>query len=131
MIAEHPPRECDEHARCRGARSGRGTNRRTYNYIKMSMIGVKGLNSTEGSNRIRFENISSRLQNLNVDVVHRVRESGLLDINKSSLPETGQEGCFFQDELERCKELELSRNFKRYYLVLFHFFCLNLLFFLI
>ena len=81
----------------------------------MSGVGIKGLNSTSSNNRLRFEKLSSRLQNLNVDVVHRVRESANLDASKSKLPQRGETGCFFQDELDRCKELEMASTFKRFY----------------
>lgn len=74
-------------------------------------MAVKGLNHTEGHNRFRFENLSERLQNVDVDIIHRAKQMGTLGI--SSLPETGETGCYFQDELENLKELYLTSTFKR------------------
>lgn len=75
----------------------------------------KGLNNTDSVNRIRFENLSQRLQKVNVDVVHRIHAKGSLDLNRSLVPDTGSLGCHFQDELEQCKDLETTSQFKRFY----------------
>lgn len=74
------------------------------------MSGVKGLNTTESQNRFRFAKLSERLQRINTDVIHRVQQSGSLAVSE---PETGPRGCFFQDELESLKDLNLSPPFKR------------------
>ena len=78
------------------------------------MSGTKGLNTTDSANRIRFSNLSERLQRVNIDVIHRVRSGGSLDIHQSVAPSTGTLGCHFQDELENCKSLETNSYFKRY-----------------
>ena len=76
---------------------------------------VKGLNTSEGRNRIRFVNLSERLQQINVDVIHRVNQVGSLsNAGSDAIPEMGAKGCHFQDELERCKDLDLCAPFKRY-----------------
>ena len=76
---------------------------------------MKGLNTTSSSNRVRFSNLSQRLQRVNVDVIHRVHAHGSLNIHQSSAPSTGSLGCHFQDELEQCKSLDTSSQFKRFY----------------
>jgi hypothetical protein len=77
------------------------------------MSGVKGLNTTDSANRVRFVNLSQRLSQVNVDVVHKVRAQGSLDLHHASAPSTGSLGCFFQDELENCKTLDTASHFKR------------------
>ena len=76
------------------------------------MSSAKGLNSTESNNRFRFEKLSERLSRVNVDVVHKVQQSGALG---ATIPDSGSEGCYFQDELEQCKDLDLTSHFKRFY----------------
>jgi hypothetical protein len=72
---------------------------------------VKGLNSAGGANRLRFEKFSKRVQKVNVDVVHKVRSNAVaLD---SVVPDSGNFGCYFQDQLEQCKNLDSSSIFKR------------------
>lgn len=67
------------------------------------------LNHTEGKNRIRFDTVSNRLQRINTDVVHRVKDHS----NDIKDPDTGNLGCYFQDELIQCARLDTSRYFKR------------------
>jgi hypothetical protein len=74
-----------------------------------------GLNETESKNRLRFQKLSHRLKKIHVDVVHRIRADGAIDKISSVTPETGIKGCFFQDELENCKDLITSSTFKRFY----------------
>ena len=81
------------------------------NLSKMS--GTKGLNTTDSVNRVRFANLSQRLSRVNVDVVHRTRAQGSLDLHHSAVPTTGPLGCHFQDELELCKTLDTASHFKR------------------
>lgn len=69
----------------------------------------------EETNSIRFENLSQRLQKVNVDVVHRVHATGSLDTGLSAAPSTGSLGCHFQDELEQRKDLDTASQFKRFY----------------
>lgn len=68
-----------------------------------------------GKNHIKFSKLSQRLQKVNVDIIHRVRSKGGLDTHLSAVPETGERGCHFQDELERCKGLDPASSFKRFY----------------
>ena len=77
------------------------------------MSGVKGLNTTDSANRVRFANLSQRLSRVNVDVVHKIRAQGSLDLHHSATPTTGALGCHFQDELELCKTLDTASHFKR------------------
>ena len=77
------------------------------------MSGTKGLNTTDSVNRVRFANLSQRLSRVNVDVVHRTRAQGSLDLHHSAVPTTGPFGCHFQDELELCKTLDTASHFKR------------------
>jgi hypothetical protein len=67
----------------------------------------------EGKNRVRFENLSKRLQKVNVDILHKKPESVYL-MTKVVTPETGEYGCFLQDEVERLKTLDTSHSFKRF-----------------
>lgn len=72
-------------------------------------MSVKGLNHTNGQNRFRFENLSERLQLINIDIIHTTKNKNL-----SNLPDTGINGCYFQDELENLKDLTLTSPFKRF-----------------
>jgi hypothetical protein len=72
---------------------------------------VIGLNSTEGKNRLRFETLSERLQKVNIDILHQVRKP--VSLLATAAPDTGELGCFFQDELEQCRKLDTSRDFRR------------------
>lgn len=76
-------------------------------------MSTKGVNSSDSSNRLRFENLSQRLRKVNVDVVHRVRKANNLDGTIAAAPDTGAKGCHFQDELEQVKELYCSSVVKR------------------
>ena len=78
------------------------------------MSGTKGLNTTDSVNRVRFANLSQRLSRVNVDVVHRTRAQGSLDLHHSAVPTTGPLGCHFQDELELRKTLDTASHFKRW-----------------
>jgi hypothetical protein len=66
-----------------------------------------GVNHTQSKKRIRFESISQRLQNINVDILHKV------SVKTESKPDSGELGSLFQDELENCKKLETMKNFRR------------------
>lgn len=79
---------------------------------------VKGLNTSGGRNRLRFQGLSQRLQGVDIDIVHRVRPRGNHDISMNPTPETGEKGCYLQDELERCKDLETTSSFKKFYYTL-------------
>ena len=74
-----------------------------------------GLNSSGGENRIKYRKLRQRIDEVDIDVVHRVRQSGYLDPALAAAPSMGSRGCYFQDELERCNELESSTSFKRFY----------------
>jgi hypothetical protein len=80
--------------------------------VEMSAITL-GLNSTESSNRIRFENLSQRLQKVNVDILHKVHDNSTVLEANDKIPDTGRLGCYFQDELEQLKKLETSAHFKK------------------
>ncbi|KAG5175348.1 hypothetical protein JKP88DRAFT_338867 [Tribonema minus] len=72
-------------------------------------------NSQSGGNRFKFLNKKSRARRVDVDVSHKVRTVGYLDGDTSVLLEGGEGGCFFQDELERCKQMNTTPPFKRFY----------------
>ena len=78
------------------------------------MQNTKSLNTTESKNRFRFEKYSKRLQKVNIDVIHSYKGEGLLNESLSKLPKTSS-GCYFQEELERSKELYKGSIFKRFY----------------
>lgn len=64
--------------------------------------------------RIRFEKISERLQRVKVDILHKVRQEGALNVQRSQ-PETGELGCLFLDELVECERLDRSQSFRSFY----------------
>jgi hypothetical protein len=76
--------------------------------------GVKGLNSTQGTNRFKFQKRSDRVKQVSFDVVHKTKLPDTLDIGRK-LPETGSRGCHFQDALEGRKNLDTASVFKRYF----------------
>eukprot|EP01041_Mallomonas_annulata_P001346 gene1346-2596_t len=80
---------------------------------------MKSLNTTEGPNRFRFSRKSDRIKKIDIDVIHRVRTKKTFDVCHSTAPETGDKGCFFQDELERCREHDSSTIFRRFYYEIF------------
>lgn len=65
------------------------------------MSGVKGLNTTDSTNRVRFANLSQRLSKVNVDIIHKVRASGSLDLHHAETPSTGVYICLY-DSLFVC-----------------------------
>lgn len=82
--------------------------------------GVKGLNTSGGSNRFKFQDKQSRAKLVDVDVTHKVRAEGFLDADLAQEP-YAEGGTFFQQELDRCKELNVTPPFKRfYYKVMIH-----------
>lgn len=81
---------------------------------------MKSVNQAGGKNRLRFENFSHRLRKLNADVVHRVHHESSRSLSVDT-PDSGSMGCFFQDELEQCKALDVSSTFKRFYYSLLPF----------
>ena len=76
--------------------------------------GQKGLNTTGGSNRFKFQGKQARARQVDVDVAHKVRAEGFLDADKAQDPEV-EGGSFFQQELDRSKELNVTPPFKRFY----------------
>lgn len=66
----------------------------------------------DGKIKIRFESVSRRLNNVNVDILHKRPDNYYLQSNVDK-PENGDVGCFFADELERLKTLDNSKSFKR------------------
>ena len=63
--------------------------------------------------RLRFRNLNQRLNEVDVDVIHRVK-SGKREF-EGTAPDTGELGCHFQDELELCKDLDKYSIFQRFY----------------
>lgn len=76
-------------------------------------IGVNMNGGANGANRIRFEKLSERLQRVNTDILHKVNTVGALQ-TLETVPDSGELGCFFQDELEQAKKLETSKPFRKY-----------------
>lgn len=76
--------------------------------------GLKGLNISGGTNRFKFEGKQARAKRVDVDVIHKVRAEGFLDADKAQEPDADG-GSFFQQELGRCKELNVTSPFKRFY----------------
>ena len=65
--------------------------------------------------RLRFKNLHSRKAAVDVDIVHRVK--GKLH-GEDAAPQTGEMGSHLQDELETCKDLDLSKELRQFYYVL-------------
>ncbi len=76
------------------------------------VIPESGDGPNDGKIRIRFENLSKRLQRVNVDILHKRPESFSLQENIAT-PDTGDLGCFLLDELDRLKTLDTSPAFKK------------------
>lgn len=76
--------------------------------------GQKGLNTSGGSNRFKFQGKQNRAKRVDVDVAHKVRADGFLDADHAQEPDM-EGGSFFQQELDRCKELNVTPPFKRFY----------------
>ena len=76
--------------------------------------GLKGLNISGGTNRFKFQGKQARAKRVDVDVAHKVRAEGFLDLDKAQNPDV-EGGSFFQQELDRCKELNVTPPFKRFY----------------
>lgn len=76
--------------------------------------GLKALNISGGANRFKFEGKQARAKRVDVDVTHKVRAEGFLDADKAQEPDLDG-GSFFQQELDRCKELNVTSPFKRFY----------------
>lgn len=76
--------------------------------------GQKGLNTTGGTNRFKFHGKQDRAKRVDVDVAHKVRAEGFLDADKAQDPEV-EGGSFFQQELDRSKELNVTPPFKRFF----------------
>lgn len=76
--------------------------------------GLKGLNTSGGTNRFKFQGKHARAKRVDVDVAHKVRAEGFLDADKAQQPES-EGGSFFQQELDRSKELNVTPPFKRFY----------------
>ena len=63
--------------------------------------------------RIRFETVSQRLENINVDILHRTTSASIT--KASDLRTDGPIiECFFQHELNEYRKLEKSTKFLRY-----------------
>lgn len=77
-------------------------------------IGAKGLNTSGGTNRFKFQGKQARAKQVDVDVAHKVRAEGYLDADKAQEPDV-EGGSFFQQELDRSKELNVTPPFKRFY----------------
>lgn len=81
--------------------------------------GAKSLNTSGGSNRFKFESKKSRARRVDVDVTHKVRAEGYLDADSTQELDV-HVGSFFQQELDRCKELNATPPFKRFYYKVSH-----------
>lgn len=67
---------------------------------------------SEGKQRIRFENLSRRLNKINVDILHKEPENYHLQPTLAA-PDAGSLGCFMLDEFELLKTSDNSVPFKR------------------
>lgn len=76
--------------------------------------GQKGLNTSGGTNRFKFQGKQARAKRVDVDVAHKVRAEGFLDADQAQDPDV-EGGSFFQQELDRSKELNVTPPFKRFY----------------
>jgi hypothetical protein len=72
-----------------------------------------GLNNSGGENRLKFRKLSQRIEEIDIDIIHRVRPQGNLNTTLAPNPSNNEIGCYLQDELDRCRELDTSTNFRR------------------
>ena len=54
-----------------------------------------GFNSSGGENRVKYRKLRQRIDEVDVDVVHRVGPTGYLDSAIAEAPGLGEKGCFF------------------------------------
>ncbi|TPX64406.1 hypothetical protein SpCBS45565_g05899 [Spizellomyces sp. 'palustris'] len=66
---------------------------------------VKELNTTDGSNRFRFQSFHDRIKTVKIDVAHRVRQHG---------PIEDEDGSFFKDALDRWVEVNCTGHFNSF-----------------
>ncbi|TPX60594.1 hypothetical protein PhCBS80983_g01757 [Powellomyces hirtus] len=64
---------------------------------------VKGLNTTEGSNRFRFQPFRERVKSVKIDITHRI-------VRQHEQTE-GEDGSFFIEGLDRWQELNCTGHF--------------------
>lgn len=80
-----------------------------------------GLNKAGGEKRLRYESHSNKLNNTNIDIVHRTNK----DFSKKNVSPILS--CHFLDELDECTKLECNRSFKRYQTKLLSFIYLHIM----
>ena len=71
----------------------------------------KGLNVSGGANRFRFQLIRDRVATVDVNIARKIR--GVLA--EDLVPEAGDTGCFFKEQLDMCKQMDMSRQFRSFY----------------
>ena len=77
---------------------------------------AKGLNTTGGSNRFRFEKLSERLQKVNVDIIHRTSKQKLDLIapkEDNENPSNIFNGCYLLEHLQNFRQLDTTQNYQR------------------
>eukprot|EP01038_Epipyxis_sp_PR26KG_P008131 gene8131-11009_t len=74
-----------------------------------------GLDKTSSKNRIRFETVAQRLQAINIDIVHKIRNNSQFRTTKEVTDIHGILPCYFQEELEELRKLDTTRHFKKFY----------------
>ena len=73
---------------------------------------AKGLNLKGGTNTHRFQSKADRIALQSVNVTRKVRRREGED---QVVPDGGEEGSFFMDELENWKDLSPTLSFLRFY----------------
>jgi hypothetical protein len=75
----------------------------------------KAVNTTGGLNRIKFQSVSSQLQSVDVDVVHRTKHMEGLNMDLNDKPINQDKGCYFVNQLDTNRRLNITASYSRFF----------------
>ncbi len=75
----------------------------------------KAVNTSGGLNRIKFQSVSSQLQSVDIDVVHRTRHMEGLDINLDDKAIEQDKGCYFVNQLDSSRRINITASYSRFF----------------
>ena len=76
---------------------------------------AKGLNAKGGKNTHRFQSKADRVASVRVDVSRRIERTAGVGTNAGAVPDAGEHGSFFFDELERMRHLYATPQYMAFY----------------
>ena len=76
---------------------------------------AKGLNAKGGKNTHRFQTKADRVASVRVDVSRRIERTSGIGTNAGAVPDAGEHGSFFFDELERMRHLYATPQYMAFY----------------